>query len=179
MIDRERKGLTSLEALGVAIRSEMDSREVYQELSERVEDRVIRRRFELLASEEEQHIGYLTDRYKEMAGEDVPLKLPPSNLPKDMLTREQRSHWSLEQVLDMAIEEERHSREFYLRAARESDDLSGRAMFRFLADMEYQHWMTLAQEKDMLVRYPSYGTPGGTPWRAEKNIVSKPGKEGG
>jgi len=71
-------------------------------------------------------------------------------------------------VLDMAMAEERHKHEFFLLAARETDDLSGRAMFRFLADMAHQHWLTLAQEKDMLVRYPNYGRPGRVPWRAER-----------
>ena len=55
--------------------------------------------------------------------------------------------------------------------ARDTTDLSGRAMFRFLANMEYQHWMILAQEKDMVVRYPNYGRPGQTPWRAEKTVA--------
>jgi len=175
MIDQERIGLTSLEALGVAIRAEMDSRDIYRELAERTEDRIIRRRFELLAAEEVQHIEYLTEEYKKLAG-DVPLKLPPSQLPGGMETPEERSHTSVERVLDIAIDEERRSREFYLKAARDTEDLSGRAMFRFLADMEYQHWMTLAQEKDMLVRYPNYGRPGSSPWRAEKSMPKR--KEG-
>jgi rubrerythrin len=156
----------------------MDSRDVYCEIAQRTEDPIIRRRFELLCSEEQQHLQYLTERYEELGG-DVPLKLPPSKLPKDMATPEERSRWDLGEVLDMAIEEERHAREFYLRAARETDDLSGRAMFRFLADMEYQHWMTLAQEKDMFVRYPNYGRSGQSPWRTERSIERGPRKEGG
>jgi len=163
---RQEPGLTALEALGLAIRAGMDAQEVYQELAARSEDRQIRRRFELLAAEEDQYQEYLRARWKELAGE-LPLKLPPSLHPKEALTREQRSHLTHEQVLDLALEEERRSREFFLRAARNTDDLSGRAMFRFLADMAYQHWLTLAQEKDMLVRYPNYGRPGRIPWQAE------------
>jgi len=170
MSPHNQEGLTSLEALGIAIRSEQDSSDIYLELAARIEDPIIRRRFELLASEEEQHRRYLSDQYKELAG-DVPLELPPSQLPLGMITPEERSRWKLEEVLDLAIDEERRSREFYLKAARDTTDLSGRAMFRFLADMEYQHWMILAQEKDMVVRYPNYGRPGQTPWRAEKTVA--------
>jgi rubrerythrin len=93
-----------------------------------------------------------------------------------MLSRDLRSHISLEGVLDMAIDEERHAREFFLRAARDTADLSGRAMFRYLADMAYQHWLTLGQEKDLLVRYPNYARKGKVPWRAEKSL--KTGREG-
>jgi rubrerythrin len=93
-----------------------------------------------------------------------------------MLTPQLRSARSLEDVLDVAIDAHRSAREFYLHSARETEDLSGRAMFRFLADRAYQHWMTLAQEKDMLVRYPNYGRPGQSPWRAEKSMPL--GKDG-
>jgi rubrerythrin len=144
----------------------MDTQEVYRELAARSEDRQIRRRFELLAAEEQRHQEYLRARWKELV-DDLPLELPPSRHPEEALTREQRAHMTLEQVLDLALDEERHAREFFLRAARETDDLSGRAMFRFLADTAYQHWLTLAQEKDMLVRYPNYGRPGRVPWKAE------------
>ena len=123
MSEYEPEGLTSLEALGVAMRAEKDSCELYRELAERSEDPQIRRRFELLAADEAQHLEYLEDRWEELA-KGVPLKLPPSRHSKEMLTPEQRANQDLEVVLDMAIEEERRAREFYLRAARETDDPS-------------------------------------------------------
>ena len=168
----ETEGLTALEALGIAIRAEIDARAIYEELAHRADEPRIRRRFELLAAEEQQHREYLEARWEEVAA-DVSLKLPDSHLPREMVSREMRAKRSIEEVLDMAIDEERRSREFYLRAARETNDLSGRAMFRFLADMEYQHWMTLAQEKDMLVRYPNYGRPGLLPWRPEGSMAPR------
>lgn len=170
----ESEGLTALEALGIAIRAEMDTREVYEEMVRRAEDPQIRRRFELLAAEEKQHCEYLEVRWNELAP-GVPLKLPESRL---QLAGGQPAGRSLENVLDMALAQERHSREFYLRAARETGDLSGRAMFRFLADMAYQHWLALAQEKDMLVRYPNYGRPGKMPWHPEDGLASRGAKEG-
>jgi rubrerythrin len=162
-------GVTSLEALGIAIRSEMDSRDVYRELAARAGDPLLRRRFELLAAEEERHREYLEERYRDLSG-DVPLRLPPSTLPRGLATAEERARSTLRAVLTMAIEEERRSREFYLRAAGETDDLSGQAMFRYLADLEYQHWMALGQEMDMMLRYPNYGRPGPSPWRSERSL---------
>jgi rubrerythrin len=161
------EGLTSLEALGIAIRAEMDAGELFDELARSSDDPLIRRRYELLAAVENQHREYLTARYRELAG-DVALKLPPSRVPASSGGAARHP----EQVLDAAIDEERHAREFYLQAARDTEDLSGRTMFRFLADMHYQHWMTLAQEKDLLVRYPNYGRPGKVPWHAEKSLRS-------
>jgi rubrerythrin len=166
----EDESLTSLEALSIAIRRELDSRDVYREVAGRCEESLIRRRFELLAAEEERHHAYLVERWREMA-RGVELKLPPSELPRGMVTCQERSSRTLLEILDMAIEQERHSLDFYLRAAQETADLSGQAMFRFLADLERRHSMDLAQERDLLVRYPNYGRSGPAPWRAEASLT--------
>lgn len=172
----EDEGLTALEALGVAIRAELDSRDIYNEMADRAQDELVARRFELLAAEEDRHRDLLVARWTELAP-NVPLKLPPSALPEGLATREKRSTRGLTEVLELAIEEERRSRDFYLSAARGTADLSGQAMFRFLADMEYAHWMTLAQERDLLARYPNYGRPGPKPWRVE--VLATTGERGG
>jgi rubrerythrin len=168
---RPEAGLTSLEALGLAIRHELDARDVYRELADRCRDRLVQRRFALLAAEEERHHDLLQDRWRELSGGQE-LRLPPSQLPPGMATRAERGAHTLDEVLDLAIDEERRSRDFYLEAARETDDLSGQAMFRFLADMEYRHWMELAQERDLHARYPSYGGASPSPWRSEASLTS-------
>jgi rubrerythrin len=166
MVTEYEGGLTSLEALGIAIRADMDAAELYSELADRCEDRQIRRRFDNLAADERQQQDQLTQQWEELA-KGTALKLPASRLPARKTTRALRRRMSIEDVLDLAIETEREAREFFLLAARETGDLSGRAMFRYLADTAYQHWMVLAQEKDMLIRYPNYGRPGAIPWRPE------------
>jgi len=176
MPNDEPEGLTALEALGIAIRAEMDSQELFDELARMTDDPQIRRRFELLATEEERHRDYLETRWQELAG-GVPMKLRESWLPKGRATREQRAGMRLEDVLDLAIEEGRRAHEFYAEEARGTDDISGRRMFRFLADMKFRQWTTLAQEKEMLMRYPNYGRPGKLPWRPEGSF-SRTDKEG-
>jgi len=170
MPNHESEGLTALEALGIAIRAEMDSQELFDELARMAEDPQIGRRFELLAYEEQRHRDYLETRWEDLAG-GVPMKLPGSWLPEGRTTREQRSGMRIEDVLDLAIEEERRAHEFYAAEATRTDDLSGRRMFRFLADMKFRQWTTLAQEKEMLARYPNYGRPGTQPWRPESSLT--------
>jgi rubrerythrin len=163
------EGLTSLEALGIAIRAEMDAKRIYEELAARCTEPNAKRRFELLAADEERHYQMLKDKWNELAP-DVELMLPPSRLPQEAETPEMREKLTMKQVLDMAILEERHSREFYMTAADETRDLSGQRMFRFLADMEHNHWMTLTQERDLLLRYPNYMQRGADPWKPEKSL---------
>ena len=133
--------LTSLEALGIAIRLEADAADVYRELAP-----------------------------------GVTLKLPPSRLPRDMGTAEQRQARTIREVIDFAIIQERNGREFYLEAARRTSDLSGQAMFRYLADIKHAHWMSLAQERDLLIQYPNYGRRGPVPWRTEPSMRGRPDK---
>ena len=73
-------GLTALEALGIAIRADIDACDLYNELAERAEDRQIRRRFETLADDERQQREHLEMQWKDMAG-TVPIQRPPSRLP--------------------------------------------------------------------------------------------------
>ena len=175
---REHEGeeLTSLEALGVAIRLETDAAEVYRELAERWGDPLVRRRFDLLAAEEEQHRMLLEEKWRELAP-TVPLRLPPSRLPREMGTGEQRRAHTIREVLDFAIVEERNGREFYLGAARATSDLSGQSMFRYLADIKYAHWMSLVQERDLMIQYPNYGRRGPVPWHTEPAMRGRPDEE--
>jgi hypothetical protein len=50
------------------------------------------------------------------------------------------------------------------------DDLSGKGMLKFLADMEYSHLMSLTAEYDMLVKYPHYYEDVGEPWHEEPRL---------
>ncbi|NPV12240.1 MAG: hypothetical protein HPY57_10660 [Ignavibacteria bacterium] len=62
---------------------------------------------------------------------------------------------SISDILRYAINLERKSREFYLDCAELVQDLSGKRMFRFLADMEFNHQMILTNELEMIEKYPS------------------------
>jgi rubrerythrin len=163
------KELTSLEVLGVAVRSEIDAQNIYREMAERVSNPRAKERFHLLAAEEQRHQNLLERKYQELFP-NVPLKLPPSQLPPKALTGDLRKEMSLREVLDLAIREERHSRDFYLEGAHHVDDLTGKAMLKFLADWEYTHQMSLQGEYDMLIKYPNYYEDVGEPWQEELGL---------
>lgn len=166
------EGLTSLEALGVAIRAETDTREVCVELGHRCERPLVCRRFEQLAAEQSQHLTYLSERWEQISG-GVPLHLPPSRLPAEMDTSEERNAHTVEEVLDVAIDAVRHDRDFYIRAARETDDPSGQRMFQYLADMAFRQMNQLTEERDLLIRYPRYHGSTPEPWQPERSLGSR------
>jgi rubrerythrin len=166
------EGLTSLEALGVAIRAETDTRDMFAELASRCDRPLVCRRFELLVAEQSQHLTYLSDRWEQIAG-GVPLHLPPSSLPTGMETSAKRQAHTVENVLDVAIDAVRHGRDFYIRAARETDDLSGQRMFQYLADMAFRQMNQLTEERDLLIRYPRYHGSNPEPWQPERSLGSR------
>ena len=97
----------------------------------------------------------------------VPLKVPQTLLPAKAASADLRNNLNLREVLEIAVKEERHSRDFYLDAISRVEDLSGKAMLKFLADMEYSHLMSLTAECDLLVKYPHYHEEVDEPWLEE------------
>ncbi len=166
------KHLTSLEALGIAIRSEIDAQNLYEELKKRTTSSGVLDRFKQLQNEEKQHQKILEQMYYRMFPQ-TELKLPPSVLPIGFSGKEKRTHKSLVEVLELAIEEERRSRDFYLDVAEQTPELSGKKMFRFLADMEYSHQMRLQAESELCRRYPNYFSCGREPWKPEQRLRKK------
>ena len=59
-------GLTALEALGVAVRREMDAARTYADLGSGCTNPLARERFHLLECESQQHEAMLRRRYREL-----------------------------------------------------------------------------------------------------------------
>jgi len=147
--------ITSIEALGIAIRSEIDSQLIYKELSELCQDDLLKERFLNLSKEERKHQLIFENKYAEMFPE-VELVLPPTQLPHKVIDPDLKKKLSMKDVLLMAIEEEKRAVEFYGNYAKNVKDLSGQRMFKLIADMEYQHQMILEAEYEIFRKYPNY-----------------------
>ena len=89
--------LTAIEALGVAIRAEMDAAEVYAELASRVPNLFLRQKILLLSKEKLQHKRILEEAYK-VQFPQVPLVLPSSQLPAAISCRADREHLSAREI---------------------------------------------------------------------------------
>ncbi len=165
MIEKE---ITALEALGIAIRSEIDAQEIYKDMASMCEDELLKDKFLNLQKEEKKHQILLEKMYKKMFP-DVELILPKNQLPAKVSVSEKRKKLNLKEVLTIALEEEKRSREFYLDCALFVTDLSGKRMFRFLADMEFTHQVLLNAELELLEKYPVY-FEGQIPWEAEQGL---------
>lgn len=161
--------LTALEALGIAIRSEIDAQDLYKELADKCKNDLFKEKLLILHKEEKKHQVILENLHRQLFSE-VELKIPATETIKKKVFGEIQRPEKISDILKYAIDLERKSREFYLDCADLVQDLSGKRMFRFLADMEFNHQMILANELEMIEKYPTYFDQT-IPFEAEQSFV--------
>lgn len=160
-------GLTALEALGIAVRREMDAGVTYRDLAAGCQSPLARDRFLLLQREAHQHETMLRARYDQLFP-DVKLAVPPAAAaPAPAVVGGGGHGEGLRGALGFAVEAERRAREFYMEAAGATADPTGQNMFRYLADVHGRHQMTLESEYDTVLRYPHAFDDPQAPWRPE------------
>lgn len=141
------KDLTSVEVIGLAVKSEEDAAEFYEKVAKIVKNDLVRAKYESLAKEELGHRQILVNLYKRLTGED---KAPPK-VSGNAKTAEAGFPIALnvmEDVLKFAIAREQEARSFYEKAAAKTNDLTGKRTFEYLADIERGHEISLKTELD-------------------------------
>lgn len=145
------KNLTSVEAVGLAIRSEEDAAEFYNKVAKLVKNDLVRAKYESLAKEEVGHRLILVNLYKRMTGENT----APPPIPGRPSTAEGGFPMALEameDILNFAIAREQEAQVFYKKAATATADISGKRTFEYLADIERGHELSLKAELDAYKR---------------------------
>lgn len=103
------ENLTSLEALGIAIRCEIDAEKLYKDLASKTENELLKERFLNLYQAQKKHRILLEKTYKEMFP-NVDLKVPPSQLPMEVSEEQVSKNLTLRDILKIAIEQEKNAR---------------------------------------------------------------------
>jgi len=147
------RDLTSLEVIGMAIRSEEDAAKFYGHIAQMIENELVQEKYRHLAKEEANHREILVKLYQRMAGTDE----RPPKIPGDPETAEggaipEEIADSLEALLRLAIQREEKARDFYQSAARTATDLSGQRILQYLADVEHGHELMLENELEAYLR---------------------------
>ncbi|MCD6370271.1 MAG: ferritin family protein [Thermoplasmata archaeon] len=142
------------ELLLVAIKSEIESKDVYTTLAERVKNSVLKDRLLFLAGEEEKHRAYLESLYRQKF-EDKELKLPEkSDVPLPSVnTSEERL---LSEIIEDAMRIELAAKDFYESLKSRFEDSKIQAMLQILANMELGHYEILSRELENLKNFENY-----------------------
>lgn len=146
------------ELLRAAAKSEVNSREVYEYLSNATDNFVIKNRFEFLAGEEKKHQDFITDLYekrnpdKEMeVPEETPVPIPFIKYGNDVEESE---------IVEQAMDAEISSRDFYKKMANIARDEgeSGEPvkLLDYLSGMEQNHYDILKSELERIKEFEEF-----------------------
>jgi rubrerythrin len=152
---RERD-LTTLEVLGIAIKSEVDAIKLYTRMKEKAKNPDLVTKIDFLIEQEKNHEKILTEAYRKRFPE-IDLSLPPQSLVprvRDVLERDA----TLKEYFGAALEAEKKSEEFYTELAGKTRDQRSRAMLEYLASMERSHYSVLEAELRALEISEDYNT---------------------
>ncbi len=139
-----------------AIKSEIDSGEVYRRLANRVKNALLKERLNFLAGEEDKHRAYIESLYRQkFPGEEIvvpektPVPLPEVDASEDRL---------LSEIIEDAMKAELAARDFYESLKSRVEDVSTKNMLQILANMEQGHYDILAKELENLKNFENYDT---------------------
>lgn len=137
--------LTTIEILGLAIRSEEEAAKFYGDLSKRIKNGLVRAKYEALAKEEASHRQLLVGLYRKFTGEESPPHIPghPKVAEGGGVPVETAS---IEELLKIAIGREEAAHDFYQKFAARMQDANSRRLIEYLADIERGHELMLREE---------------------------------
>ncbi len=135
--------IDDLEALRIAIQSEIDAHNYYKGAIKSFKSRETKELLATLASEELKHRKKLEDQYSNLSGK----KLLYINLPKKRrITKPLMPESNELEILETAIEQEKDARDFYEKASKRTIDAHGKIVFEQLVVDEDQHYSLLQAE---------------------------------
>jgi rubrerythrin len=141
------------ELLTAAIKSEIDSKNLYKKLSNRVKNYLLKDKLKFLAKEEGLHQATITKMYKqEFPGKKLIIpKETPVPLPEVKITDE---NTPISKILGQAMEAEKAAHDFYQELSKFFEkDLKVKNTLNYFATMEMGHYKILEVEKQSMESY--------------------------
>jgi rubrerythrin len=135
-----------------AIKSEVDSKELYLKMSKKTKNGLLQDKLKFLSKEEEKHRLFVEDIYRNHFPEkDVILpKKTPVPLPKVEITED----IPLSKLLRIAMDSEQSASDFYkILAERFEEGSKINNTLLYFSDMELGHYKILEMEKESMERF--------------------------
>ncbi|MFO7890749.1 MAG: ferritin family protein [bacterium] len=142
------------EALATAIKSEIEAEDLYKKLKEMVSNFVIKDKLDFLISEEKKHQQVVRKLYAKMFSDEDPALPEKSLAPR--LTLALKETESVPDLLEVAIDAEKKSEEFYDALSQEVTDRGAQEILQYLASMEHGHYSLLKGEYELCKRDEQY-----------------------
>ena len=139
-----------------AIQGEINDRETYLGLADRMDSSFLKTKLKFLADEEEKHKTALEEMYR-VYYPDKDIILPQKTMGPE-LNVIIKDNLQLIRILERAMEYEKSAQKHYLSIADElSDDLESSATLTYFAAMEATHYELLKTEKEHIEKLKTEG----------------------
>ncbi len=145
---------TLKDLLRIAMSSEVESRKVYLSLKERVDNLLLKDRFQFLADEEEKHRKYIERIFNKKFPKEEPELSPGITTPLPEIKAD--DNMPISEILQSAMDAEMAAREFYLQLSEKFEDEEINKMLKIFADMELGHYRLLEVEKNLAEKFEDY-----------------------
>ena len=138
-----------------AMKSEIDSTEIYSKLADRVKNAMLKSRLEFLALEEKKHENYFRDLWgKEFPNEQI--KIPIRSIVPILEIEIQNDDIPISQLLIQAMKAEKNASEFYRELAELFDDIDVKNALTYIASMEIGHYKLIETEKEIAQQFEAF-----------------------
>lgn len=138
-----------------AVKSEVESRTVYQALADMVKNAFLKDRLTFLAGEEDKHRIFIEGLFRKkfpnkeiVLPEETPVPLPVIKIPDESIP--------LSEVVESAMEAEKASSNFYNGLVDIFDDSSIKKTLQYFAAMEMNHYRILEAELESIKRFEDF-----------------------
>lgn len=143
------------ELLLTALKSEIESRDIYLSLKSRVKNYVLKNKFDFLAQEEDKHRIFFENLFNNnFPGETIILpNESPVPLPDIKLQGENQP---ISEILEMAMAAEKQASEFYESLIEKFQDAEVKRTLEYISTVEMSHYKILEVERDYAKKYEDY-----------------------
>ncbi|MGC8584550.1 MAG: ferritin family protein [Thermoplasmata archaeon] len=139
--------------LEMALRSEIDSRDIYKKSADSTKNALLKEKFEFLSGEEEKHRKMIENIIR-MKYPDEDINVPESTevpLPRVTVTEKD----PISKLLSQAMDAEMAASKFYENLSTKFDDEKSYLM-RYLSSVEMSHYYLLQAEREIILRFEDY-----------------------
>jgi len=136
------------EIFGIAVKSELDSKKVYESMAEKTSNFVLKEKLKFLAKEEKKHKEILENLFSKLYPDET-LKISE----KSLISKIDAESSELPELLEKAMESEKIEEKFYRDLAEKSEY---KDILLYLANVEKGHYTILEAEHNMIMQYPDY-----------------------
>ncbi len=145
------------ELLTIAIKSEVEAKEIYESLSQKVKNAFLKDKLKFLSQEEQKHKETFESIYRNrFPGKRILFTFEKSPVPLPQIKIESE-RIKISEIFEMAMQAEKNAYEFYLSLAtffKEEPQIS--LMINYIASMELGHYKIFEIEKENALNFEDY-----------------------